>query len=63
MTVGGWPLTGKVHIGDDYSLASVCLAMAEAPLRDDYKVTEDEVFAGIVLLAANGRVNVPDRVV
>ncbi len=21
MTVGGWPLTGKVHIGDDYSLA------------------------------------------
>jgi hypothetical protein len=21
MTVGGWPLTGEVHIGDDYSLA------------------------------------------
>ena len=28
--------------------------MAGAPLRDDYKVTEDEVFAGIVRLAATG---------
>ena len=27
MTAGGWQLTGKVHIGDDYSLAYwSCLA-------------------------------------